>query len=187
MIASLRGKISEIEQKAIIIEAGGVGYRVAVLGSLLSQVKQGAEVTLQIHHHVTDSAEALYGFATKEDLKYFELLLTVPSVGARTALSILDAAPPKTLAQAVAEKDTKLLTKVSGVGKKTAERILVELQGKMKDVVVRGPSGDVQTEAVSSLVNLGFTKEQARSLIEKVPGKTKTVEDAVKQALQQQT
>ena len=183
MIARLTGTISELEDKAVIVDAGGVGYRVAVLGSLLSRLKKDAEITLQIHHHVTDSSEALYGFATKEDLKHFELLLTAPSVGARTALSILDAAPPKTLAQAVAEKDVKILTKVSGVGKKTAERILVELQGKMKDVVVVGPSGDVQTEAVSALVNLGFTKEQARHFMDKLPKKVKTVEEAVKHAL----
>jgi holliday junction DNA helicase RuvA len=183
MIARLRGAVIDLEERGLIVDVAGLGYRVAVLGSLLATVKKDTKVILHIYHQVTDSLEALYGFATKEDLQYFKLLLTVPSVGARTAMRILDAAPPKTLAQAVAEKDVKILTKVSGVGKKTADRILVELQGKMKDVKITGPSGDVQTETVSALINLGFTKEQARQLIDKLPKKVSTVEEAVKHAL----
>jgi len=141
---------------------------------------------VRIHHHMSDSSQDLYGFATAEDLQYFQMLLTVPSVGPRTALSILEAAPPKTLAQAVASKDVKVLTKVSGVGRKTAERILVELKEKFKDEPITGVIADVHTETLSVLVNMGYTKAQAREVLRELPDDVQTVEAAVKAVLQKQ-
>lgn len=186
MIARLAGIVAEREGKALIIDVGGVGYRVAVLGSLREKIKRGTKVTLQIHHHVTDGAESLYGFERREDLRFFELLLTVPSVGPRTALSILEVAPPEVLAQAVTEEDTTLLTKVSGVGRKTAERILVELKEKITAPALAGVAGGVQQEAMEALTSIGFTASQARTAVQKLPKGVKTVEEAVKQILQAQ-
>ena len=186
MIATLSGTVQEIEEGSVILAVGGVGYRVLVLRSLLATVKSDQELTVRVYHHVSDSAETLYGFATKEDVQFFELLLTVPSVGPRTALNILDVAPPRTLAQAVAAKDVKLLTKVSGVGRKTAERILVELKEKFKDTPVSGVVADVSEEALSVLVNMGYTKAQAREVLQKLPEDVSSVEEAIKAVLQQQ-
>lgn len=183
MIAILTGKVVEQEARGVILAVGGVGYRVAVLTSLLEKTLVGQEVTLRIYHHVTDEAETLFGFATKEDLKFFELLLTVPSIGPKTALNILEIAPPKTLAQAVATGDVKILTKVAGIGQKTAERILVELKNKLQKMPVDGVIGDVQAETMSVLVNMGFSKGQAREVVQNLPSDVETVEDAVKAAL----
>ncbi len=185
MIASLQGIISKLEPKSLIIDVHGLGYRVGALGALLADVTIGQEMILLIHHHVTDSAETLYGFKTQEDLNFFELLLTVPSVGPRTALNILDIAPPATLAQAVIEDDIKLLTKVSGIGRKTANRIIIELKGKIDETLISGAPSNVQTETVSALVSLGFTREQARALIKELPKNVTTVQEAVKAALKE--
>jgi holliday junction DNA helicase RuvA len=184
MIARIQGKIVEIEKKSLVVDVGGVGYRVAVSASLLAQIKMNEEMILRIHHHVSDDAETLYGFKEKEMLEYFEMLLTVPSVGPRTALNILDIAPPRTLEQAVANKDVKLLTKVSGVGKKTAERILIELEGKVGKVEPTGPVADMQEEVMAVLESMGYTKSQARMAVQKLAKNVETVEDAVRYILQ---
>lgn len=180
MIARLSGRIIELEKKAVILDVNGVGYRVAVLASLLARFKVEQEITLRIYHHLGDGIEALYGFEEAENLEFFELLLSVPSVGPRTAMNILDVAPPRTLEQAVAKNDIKLLTKVSGVGKKTAQRILIELKGKIKDVKPEGAASDIQEEAMIALVSLGYTKGQAREAVQRLPEEVTSVEEAVR-------
>ncbi|MFH1354196.1 MAG: Holliday junction branch migration protein RuvA [bacterium] len=187
MIARLSGKVIERESKALIVDVNGVGYRVAVLNSLWKKTRKGSVVFLRIHHHITSDGESLYGFESKEGLDFFDLLLTVPSVGPRTAMSILEVAPPKVLAQAVTEEDTALLTKVSGVGRKTAERILVELKEKILPSAVMGVSGNVQQEAMEALTSIGFTASQAREAVQRLPRDVKSVEEAVKLSLQKQS
>lgn len=184
MIAQLTGKVAEIEEKAVILDVGGVGYRVAILAGQLGKMKVGEAVTLRIYHQVAEGIEALYGFNDHESLRYFELLLTVPGVGPKTALGILDIASPATLEQAVAEDDVALLTKVSGIGKKTAERILVELKTKIKKPKATSLKGSLQQEAIEALVSIGYKPIQARAAIGKLPKDITTVEEAIKAALQ---
>jgi len=186
MIAYLSGKLLEKEDLAVIVDVSGVGYRVAVLSSLKDKLVKGDEVVLQIHHQVSSDNEALYGFGSKQDLKYFQLLLTVPSVGPRTAMGILEAATPQILAQAVSANDTKVLTNVSGVGKKTAERILIELKGKVEMADASTPVGDMQHQAMEALVSIGFSKQQARDAVQNLSAEVGTVEEAVRAVLQDQ-
>lgn len=186
MIARITGKVVEREDKALILDVQGIGYRVVVLSPTREKIKVGAEITLRTHHHVSEDAEGLYGFETEEYLQTFLLLLTVPTVGVRTAMNILEAAPPKTLRQAVGEQDMALLTKVSGVGKKTAERILVELREKLKSPKNKGVSGQLQQETMEALVSLGYTPAQARAAVGDLPRDVKRVEDAVRVILQGQ-
>lgn len=186
MIALLSGKIVEREKGSLILDVQGVGYRVAVLSRLREQVQLGQELQLRIHHHITDAAEELYGFHQSEDLHYFGLLLTVPSVGPKTALGILEVAPPTVLEQALAEQDTTLLTKVSGVGKRTAERILVELREKVGAAGGGAVSGSIQHEAIEALVSIGYTTQQARDAVSKLPKEVTSVEEAVRRVLQGQ-
>jgi holliday junction DNA helicase RuvA len=186
MIARLTGKVIEREEGSIILDVNGVGYRVAVLPTLQQKARGGVELSLQIFHQVSSDAQALFGFEGTEDLKCFKLLLTVPSVGPRTAMGILEVAAPKVLAQAVAEGDLVLLTKVSGVGRKTAERILIELKGKIEAGPVAGAAGGVQQEAAEALTSIGFTAQQAREAVGKVPKSVNTVEEAVRYVLQRQ-
>lgn len=185
MIARLTGQIIEREEKGIILDVAGVGYRVAVLSVFRDKVKRGDRATLRIYHHTNDDGQTLYGFATKEDLIFFELLLTVPSVGPRTAINILEAAPPATLAQAVNEQDTALLTKVSGVGRKTADRIIIELKGKIAALPVVGFSGAIQQETITALTSIGYSAVQARELVQKLPKEITTVEEAVRAVLKE--
>lgn len=186
MIARLSGTVLEREAKALVVDVNGVGYRVRVLSSLLERSRRGEEMALRIYHHITDGAEELFGFAEREDLAFFELLLLVPSVGPRTAMNILDAAPPRVLEQAVAEEDITVLTKVSGVGRKTAERILVELKERVSVGAVSGAAGSVQQGAIEALVSLGYSTEQARAAVRQLPAQVATIEEAVRAVLQSQ-
>lgn len=184
MIAQLTGTVVETQEKALILDVGGVGYRVALLSTYAAKIQTGEKLTLRIYHQVAEGIEALYGFADKESLYYFELLLKVPGVGPKTALGILDIASPATLEQAVAEDDVALLTKVSGIGKKTAERILVELKTKIKKPKATTLKGSLQQEAIEALVSIGYKPAQARAAVSKLPKDITTVEQAIKVALQ---
>lgn len=185
MIARITGKIAECEEKGIIIETGGMGYRVAALAAVRDSAKIGQEIALRIHHHSSADSQALYGFATAKELEYFELLLAVPAVGPKTAMGILEAAPPDILEQAVAENDVTLLTKVSGVGKRTAERVLIELKERIAKPAKTAATGVLQNQTVEALISIGFTPMQARGAAAKLPKTITTVEDAVKAALHQ--
>lgn len=187
MIAHLAGIVFSVHEKSIIVDVHGVGYRVATLASLRRRVAAGSAIKLFIHHHTTSDSQDLYGFAETQDLEFFKLLLTVPSVGPRTAINILDIAPPTTLAQAVAERDTILLTKVSGVGRKTAERIVIELRGKIEAPTRTALSGAVQQQTVDALVSIGYSATQAREVVGNLPKEVTTVEQAVREALRERS
>ena len=187
MIARLTGRVIEREEKALIIDVSGIGYRVAVLGKTRERAKKDTEVVLLIHHHVSDSAQDLYGFNNKEQLEYFRMLLSVPSIGPKTALGILEAAPPSVLEQAVAENDITLLTKVSGVGKKTAERLLVELKTKIKSPKKTKLASGIAGEVVDALVSIGFSSAQAREKAANLSKSVRTVEEAVREALKEKS
>lgn len=187
MIALIAGQVAEIEPKALLITTGGLGYRVRVGGAVLMNAKVGQEISLRTYHHMTENEQILFGFADKQELRYFELLLTVPSIGPKTAMGILDAAPPIVLTQAVLQKDISLLTKISGVGHRTAERILVELSGKLEKLegvegVMALPTS-VHQEAVEALISIGFKPAQAKQKVASLPTDISTVEEAVKAAL----
>lgn len=186
MIAYLKGTVLEKAEKTMILEVNGVGYRVRALATLLENVRVGDVLELKTYHHITDSDQSLFGFLTQDDLDYFELLLTVPSIGPKTAMSVLDAASPKVLSQAVHSGDMSLLTTISGVGRRTAERILVELKGKVAHLTGHKKqliAGKVQQETVEALVAIGFKPSQAKAVVGKLPDGIATVEEAVKAAL----
>lgn len=188
MIARISGTVVAIEARGVIVDVGGVGYRVTVGGAVLTRIEVGQELTLRTYHHIKEDGQELYGFEEEREERYFKLLLTVPSVGARTARNILDVTPPDTLEQAVASEDVAALTKVSGVGKRTAERILVELKDKLDAPAAGMTTGvvAVQQETVEALVSLGWSQAQARKIAAELPKEVETVEEAVKLALKAQ-
>ncbi|MEX1112540.1 MAG: Holliday junction branch migration protein RuvA [Candidatus Andersenbacteria bacterium] len=188
MIAYLRGVVVQREEKAVIVDVNGVGYRVFAGSVLREKLTRGQEVQLRIYQNFSDSGQDLFGFDNQEELSYFKLLMKVPSIGAKTARGILDIAPPQVLEQAVAEEDVTLLTKVSGIGKKTAERIVVELKEKLGPSKKKhGASGALQQQTIEALVSIGYTPVQARNAAANLPKSVKTVEEAVRAALQQQS
>lgn len=186
MIGSLTGTVTEAGSDALLLDLGGVGYRVAVLSSLRAEARVGATVTLRTYLHVRESELALYGFLTKEELIFFRLLLNVPGVGPKSAMNILEIAPVDILVRAIAGGDATLLTKVSGIGRKTAERIVVELKTRLErehpELARQGvtPHADV----VEALVSLGYTRSQARDAARELPADVRTLEEGVKIVLQ---
>src|SRR3989338_10665102 len=131
MIGHLKGIVSAVRQGYAIISAGGVGYKVFATRELLLALKQDTEAVIWTHLAVRESILDLYGFSSEEELRLFELLLTVSGIGPKSALAILDIASVETLRSAVSAGNASYLTKVSGIGKKTAEKIVLELRDKV--------------------------------------------------------
>lgn len=185
MIARIQGTVIEREEKALVVDAHGLGYRVFVTTALREKSPLGSEITLAIYDHITDSDQILFGFESVRDREYFELLLRVPSIGPKTAMGVLDAAPLSVLSQAVLTGDMQLLTSLSGIGKRTAERIVVELKGKLGELTdgIAVSVSPIHQDTVDALVAIGFTVSQARQAVSKLPHNVASVEDAVKAVL----
>lgn len=187
MIGSLRGPISHIGQDWVVLELGGVGYRVVVSPSLLARLRKDHEAHLFIHHLVREDQQALFGFGSSEELAFFELLMTVTGVGPRLALAITSAYPVTKLQLAIVTDDLDLLTSVSGVGRKTAQRIGLELKEKIHAAGIAASGGaSTDSDVVAALESLGYTASEARRAAGSVAASTNGELDArIKAALQE--
>ena len=166
MIAFVEGTIVSIAGDSVIVQAGGVGYRVFGGPGTLAALKEGATHRLYTHHLVREDQQALYGFRTTEELAFFEMLTTVTGVGPKVALAIVSARPVSDLQLAIFQGDEGVLTAVSGVGKKLAARIVLELKEKVSAAGAAGGSGpgaSAESEIVGALQALGYTASEARS------------------------
>ena len=176
MIALLSGNVAVRRGDHVVIECGGVGYRVAVSAQTLRKVPAvGNQTLLHTHMVVRDDALALYGFATEEERSLFLMLLGVQSVGPKVALAVLSGGPPRDLLAAVAGGDTARLQAVPGIGKRTAERIVVELREKVDAAVPAAEititrSDDPRSLAREGLIGLGYTAVEADELLERTEG-----------------
>lgn len=188
MIATLSGVVSEKLTELIVIEAGGVGYGVLVTASDYGNLTQDAPVKLYIHEYLREDTHDLYGFTHKGTKTFFDQLLSVNGVGPRMALHILDIAPAEEVRQAIANGDTKLLQTAQGVGKRVAERVVVDLKDKVGlvagdiDSMLAGSAQANHDEAVQALLALGYTQADALQALHKVDSSL-PVEDRIKQAL----
>lgn len=175
MIAMVRGEIVARASDHVIVDVRGVGYKVFV-----PRHPAADSVTLHTHHVVREDAQQLYGFETREELALFELLITVSGVGPRAALSLLSTARPAQLASAIASGDVAALARAPGVGKKTAERLIVDLKTKVaRGGVEHEASGvPVDDEAAAALQALGYTAGEALAALRAAPpaGKVSTEE-----------
>src|SRR3989338_8323990 len=131
MISYVNGTAVEKGARFAILEVAGIGYKVWVTEDTLRKLKIGAVAKLRTHHAVREDTEELFGFLEENDLKLFELLLSVPGIGPKTALNILNVAPPETLRRSITSGETAYLTKISGIGRKTADKIILELREKL--------------------------------------------------------
>ncbi len=183
MIALVRGEVAGRRPSPpsggdVVVDVNGVGYRLAVSSETLKQVPAaGREVTLHSHLIVRDDALQLYGFATEEERDLFLMLLGVQSVGPKVALAVLSGGSPRELLSALAAGDSKRFQAVPGIGKRTAERIIVELREKAgvtlpEDVVAVAADDDPRVVAREGLVGLGFSLEEAERLLVRAPGET---------------
>jgi Holliday junction DNA helicase RuvA len=188
MIGSIKGKIILKTDKFLIIETAGVGYKVSATPDTLSKTKktgdpaytkssgEAREISLWIHTHVREDAIDLYGFPDRKELEFFEMLINVSGIGPRSALAILGIAAIETLRKAISTGDTAYLTKISGIGKKTAERIVIDLRDKMANDISEktGSSLQVELDALEALKSLGYSQNEAREALKKVPSDTNT-------------
>ncbi len=188
MIASLRGAVLQIHADSLVVEAGGVGYRVFVPASVFDNVDGvGRNIFLHTHHIFREDGQALYGFASEEQRALFELLLTVQGVGPKLALAVLSTLSLDVLRNAVAQEQPEVISRVRGVGRKTAEKIVFTLKDRL------GPAygletiarvSDVDTEVIAALTALGYSVVEAQAAVQSIPqGEGKTVEDRVRLAL----
>jgi Holliday junction DNA helicase RuvA len=193
MIASLRGKVVHKDSDGIILECAGVGYGLSLsMRDLVNLAHEGQEAFVWVHTHVSQDNIRLYGFGQREELHIFELLLSVGGVGPRLALTILSDLSGDELAQAVEQNSVATLTKISGVGKKTAQRLLLELKDKITRSssalpVLRLGQNQLEYDLISALENLGFkmsiAEDAAKHAISNMPEED-NLSILVKEALQ---
>lgn len=186
MIGSLRGPVTHVGLDHVIVELGGVGYRVIVSPALIGHLRTGSEASLLIHHLVRDDQQALFGFAKPEELAFFELLMTVTGVGPRLALAITSAHPVTRLQMAIVTDDLDVLTSVPGVGRKTAQRIVLELREKIHAAgIAVGPGGAADSDVVAALESLGYTASEARRAAGSVATVEGGLDERIRAALQE--
>jgi len=183
MIALVSGKVAVRRLDHVVVDVNGVGYRLAVSAQTFAAVPRlGEEVVLHTHLIVRDDAIQLYGFATEEERELFLLLLGVQSVGPKMALGVLSGGPPRELTLALAAGDTARFQAVPGIGRRTAERIVVELRDKVDDEPIRiSRSDDPRSLARDGLVELGFGLPEAEKLLAAAQGES--VEELIGEAL----
>lgn len=186
MIGFLRGKLAAKKDKHIIVDVGGVGYKVFVSHeSQLNLPKEGEEVTLWTVLHVREDAMELYGFTTETEKGLFELLNTVSGIGPKAAMNILGAASPRKLQEAVAHGDEAILTTVSGIGKKLAAKIIMELKDKIREEIRYEGKGEAvaDMEVFEALRALGYGERQIQEALRKLPKEAVKVEEKIRTAL----
>ena len=188
MITSLDGVVTYVSSTSVVLEVGGVGYRVHAGPVTLTGLRVGSRAKLHTHHLVREDSQALYGFSSSEELAFFELITTVAGVGPKVGLAIASSRPVADLELAILQGDEAVLTAVSGVGKRLAGRIVLELREKVvaAGVGARG-AGGAESEVVAALEALGYTsregREAARAAVVGLPADA-SLEDRVKEALQ---
>ena len=170
MIAHLRGSLLAKSPQSCVVEAGGVGYEVAIsIPTFTALPAEGQTVALLIHTHVREDAFLLFGFSDALEKRLFEKLLAISGIGPKLALTVLSGLPPERLIGAIQQQDHSTLTRIPGVGKKTAERIVLELKDKLEGLgaaPVAGVATPVAEDVLSALVNLGYPRAVAQKAIE---------------------
>lgn len=196
MIAYLKGIVHLKESDRLVLDVRDVGYELEISSQTLAELPaRGEEASLLVHTHVTDNDMRLFGFGSEEEKALFELLITVKGVGPKLGLTILSGLPAARITGAIAQSDKDTLSQISGIGKKTAERMILELKDKIADFATEsispeaeGVPGGLKEEAVSALESLGFKKKEAEKAVAaaaREDGGSSEVKELVKKALTQ--
>ncbi len=193
MIALLRGTLAYKSSDHVIIDVGGVGYRLFIPLSTFYSLPETGDVSLFTHTHVREDAILLYGFLSMEEKELFGILISISGIGPKLAVNILSHIPAKDLKRAIASGDIKRLSSLPGIGKKTAERLVLELKDKVgpihdlpeaDEVQSNTSGGDISNDVISALINLGYKENQARKVLESMElAPDLTMEEALKGAL----
>lgn len=199
MITYVRGELAAVEEQKAIVDVGGIGYGIFMPGQALARLPQpGNEVKIYTYFCVREDAMQLFGFLTRDDLEIFKLVIGVSGIGPKGGLNILSAMSPDELRFAVMSGDAKAISAAPGIGKKTAEKLIVELKDKVdiEDMLNRAAHGDsgimeenpsaeegIQAEAVQALVALGYGSTESMKAVKKAAPECTTVEELLKAAL----
>ncbi|GAA0268841.1 Holliday junction branch migration protein RuvA [Faecalicatena contorta] len=196
MISYIRGELAAVETEKVIVDVGGVGYGIYMPGQAMGLLPQpGNEVKIHTYLNVREDAMQLFGFLTRDDLEVFKLVIGVSGIGPKGGLSILSHLTPDDLRFAVLSGDVKAISAAPGIGKKTAEKLIIELKDKLniEDVLTHAAdssaaavpvnNGGIQSEAVQALVALGYGSTESLRAVKQVELDNATVEDVLKEAL----
>ena len=197
MIAHIRGKLVSALLTEAVIDVNGVGYQAFIPMSTYDKLpKAGDEATILTYMHVREDAIQLYGFATRQELDLFKILITVNGIGAKTALNVLSSASVESFCSAIASADVKVLKKINGIGPKTAERMILELKDKVDSIApaaslakpAAGTEGRALEDALMALESLGFQKVKIQKTVfdiaASLPDKERSSENIIRKALQ---
>ncbi len=186
MISHLSGTVIDISEKYAVIEVGGLGYKVSCATDTLAGLHIDSPASLHTYLAVREDALDLYGFATHEEKDFFEMLISVSGIGPKGALGILGATTIDTLKKAIGTGDTSYLTKVSGIGRKTAEKVVLELRDKMRaHVDMKETPGALRAESdvVEALKSLGYSQNEARDALKEVSAEIVGTNARIREAL----
>ena len=185
MIGSLRGTVSGLIRGTVVVDVGGVGYRMHVTADTLTRLSEGQEVFMWTHMAVRETSQDLYGFLAKDDLIWFELLLTVSGIGPKSALNIVNAVDTDTLKSSIARGDAASLASAPGIGKKTAEKVVLELREKVGSIESKSGSAvsSAETDIIDALESLGYSPKEARETLRAIPPTAITTEERIREAI----
>ena len=195
MYAYIRGTLEIKTDTYVVIEAGGIGYKIFMSKPAIDELGEiGNNIKVYTHYHVREDEISLYGFTTNEELRMFELLISVSGIGSKSAIAMLSNISPSEFALCVISNDVKKLVKVPGIGSKTAARIILELQDKLKteDAIGESASEEVSnkiqynenvSEAISALQVLGYARKEIENAFEKIDKTSLSVEDLIRKGL----
>ena len=193
MFAYIKGSLEVKSINYVVVENNGIGYKIYMSSKSLGTIgNAGDKVKVYTHYHVREDDISLYGFISEEDLRMFEILISVSGVGVKSALTMLSDITPSSFALAVINDDVTRLTKVPGVGKKTAQRLILELKDKLKseDITCGETEAEeckintaINNDAIVALQVLGYCKREAEKALEKIDTQNLSVEETIKQAL----
>lgn len=193
MFAYIKGELAEKAQNYVVIDVNGIGYQIFVSDLVISQIGEiGNIVKLHTYYYVREDMVCLYGFLNREELRMFELLLSVSGIGAKSAIATLSNITPSSFALAIITNNVSTLTKIPGVGNKTAQRLILELKDKIKteEAVAKAPetkavieNNESVEEATAALQILGYTKREIEKAIENISVENASVEEIIRKAL----
>lgn len=186
MIALLEGRVQYMRDAYIVLMVQGVGYKIFVSPYTTGNISGGGVVLLHTYTYVREDTLALYGFLTSEELDMFELLISVSGIGPKAGLSILSLSDPNTIKAAILNHDASILTRVSGVGKKTAERVILDLENKVGTLTEISRTGvTLETDVLDALTAMGYSVAESREALKSVPVEITDVAEKVTFALKQ--
>lgn len=180
MIGSLRGRVIEVNPPKVLLEVASIGYLVSMSHTSISALRIDDEVFFYIHDHIREDSHDLFGFSSREELHLFERIISISGVGPKIGLAILSAGSVERVKKAMVDGDLTTLTAVPGVGKKIAQKIILELKGQIVDTDLVSSS---DREVVDALISLGYSAPQAKDALKSIPSEVTEVSERVRAAL----